>query len=125
MLGRVNGRCVTKAITSGGGALEVSNLRLLEDGSERRGAFVSDLIVIDPAQHACGWGGESRLGVSMGHANTHSLSSAAAHFRLVICVSLRTAASAEKPSSPLLLPPTLRVSGGARIVREHSRVKGR
>ena len=54
-LGRVNRRCVTKAITSGGIAPEVSNLRLLEDGSERRGAFVSDLVVIDPAQHGCGW----------------------------------------------------------------------
>ena len=78
------------------------------------------------------WGGESivRAGYECPwDTRILSLSSGATHFRLVICVSLRTAASAEKPSSPLLLPPTLRVWGGARMVwggaREHSRVKGR
>ena len=32
---------------SGGGALEVGDHRLLEDGSERRGALVSDAVVPD------------------------------------------------------------------------------
>ena len=35
-----------------------------------------------------------------------------------ILVSLRTAASAEAPLSPILLSLTLRVRGGARMVRE-------
>ena len=37
----------------GGGALELGDLRLLDDGSERRGALVSDLVVADTAQHGC------------------------------------------------------------------------
>ena len=37
----------TKANTSrGGGALEVGDLRLLEDGSERNGALVTDAVVV-------------------------------------------------------------------------------
>ena len=39
---------------SGGGALEVGDHRLLEDGSERRGALVSDAVVPDTARD--GWG---------------------------------------------------------------------
>ena len=42
---------------------------------------------------------------------------AAAHFRLVICVSLRMAASAEAPSSPILFQARLRARGGAGIMR--------
>ena len=51
----------------------------------------------------------------------------AAHSRSEIIVSLRMAASAEAPSTPMLLPQRLRVRGGARMVREveSSRVKGR
>ena len=41
---------------------------------------------------------------------------AAAHFRLVICVSLRMAASAEAPSSPILFQARLRARGGAGIM---------
>ena len=41
----------TKGILWGGGAPQGRNLRLLEDGSERGGALVSDLVVADTAQH--------------------------------------------------------------------------
>ena len=42
----------TKANTLGWcGALEGGDLRLLEDGSERGGTLVSDLVVADTAQH--------------------------------------------------------------------------
>ena len=45
----------TKANTSrGGGALEVGDLRLLEDGSERNGALGSDAVVQETARE--GWG---------------------------------------------------------------------
>ena len=40
----------------------------------------------------------------------------AAHSRSEIIVSLRMAASADAPSTPMLLPRRLRVRGGARIV---------
>ena len=33
-----------KANARGGGALKIGDLRLLEDGSERRGALVSDVV---------------------------------------------------------------------------------
>ena len=42
---------------------------------------------------------------------------AAAHLSLDILASLRTAASAEAPLTPMLLSLTLRVRGGARMVR--------
>ena len=35
----------------GGGLPQGGDLRLLEDGSERRGALVADLVVADTAQH--------------------------------------------------------------------------
>ena len=38
----------------GGGALEGGDLRLLEDGSEREGALVSDVVVPDTARDGCG-----------------------------------------------------------------------
>ena len=41
-----------------------------------------------------------------------TLPRAAAHPRLVICVSLRMAASAEAPLDPMPLPPRLRARGG-------------
>ena len=36
---------------SGGGALQVGDHRLLEDGCEREGALVSDAVVLDTAEH--------------------------------------------------------------------------
>ena len=57
----------TKANTSwGGSAPEVGDLRLLEDGSERGGAFGSDVVERETAKHGRGWGGE-RPGMSMAH----------------------------------------------------------
>jgi len=49
----------------GSSALEISDHRLLEDGSERGGALVSDVVALETASE--GWGGNSeRVGVSMG-----------------------------------------------------------
>ena len=45
----------------GGGALEVGDLRLLEDCSERGGALVSDVVVPDTARD--GWGHSERAHV--------------------------------------------------------------
>ena len=100
----------------GGGALQVGDLRLLEDGGERGGALVSDVVASETASE--GWGGDGeRVGVSMGvdrKANT----GAAAHFRLVICVSLRMAASTVAPLAPIQLSLRLRARGGVGMVRE-------
>jgi hypothetical protein len=87
----------------GSSALEMGDHRLLEDGSERGGALVTDHVVLETA--ARGGDGE-RVGVSMG-IDTKANTRAAAHPRFVICVSLRMAASAEAPSAPMLLYPRL------------------
>ena len=47
---RVSTGADTKANTRGGGALEMGDLRLLEDGCERGGALVSDIIVPETAR---------------------------------------------------------------------------
>ena len=49
---------------------------------------------------------------------TNTTQGAAAHLRLEIIVSLRTAASAEAPSSPMKLPSRLRARDGMGTVRE-------
>ena len=46
-------RALTQKRTLWGGALEASDLRLFEDGSERGGALVSDAIVPETARD--GW----------------------------------------------------------------------
>ena len=49
----------------GGGALQVGDLRLLEDGGERSGAVGSDLVVVETVNEV--WGGDGeRACVSMG-----------------------------------------------------------
>jgi hypothetical protein len=49
----------------GSSALEMGDHRLFEDGSERGGALVSDLVASETASE--GWGGDGeRVGVSMG-----------------------------------------------------------
>eukprot|EP00964_Phaeocystis_antarctica_P063250 scaffold37942_cov57-Phaeocystis_antarctica.AAC.4 len=53
-------------------------------------------------------GNGERAGVSTGADTKANTLGAAAHLRLVIFVSLRTAASAVAPSAPIVLPPTLR-----------------
>ena len=53
----MSGGLDTNAKTSpGGGALEVGDLCLVEDGSERGGALVSDLVAFETASE--GWGGD-------------------------------------------------------------------
>ena len=54
-----------KANTRGGGALELGDLRLLEDGSERGGALVSDVVAVETAREGQDGNGE-RVGVSTG-----------------------------------------------------------
>ena len=55
----------TKANALAAGALEVDNLRLLEDGSERGGALGSDIVAFETVSEW--WGGDGeRVGVSMG-----------------------------------------------------------
>ena len=108
-----------------GGAPQRGDLRLLEDGGERGGAIlkvVSDLVVPQTVSEEQSGDGE-RAGVSMGvdiKANTR----AAAHSKLVICVSLRMAASAEAPSAKMLLLPRLRARSRVETVRDRS-VNGR
>ena len=63
---RVNGRLHKSEHTKGGGALEVRDLRLLEDGSECGGALVSDVVPPETAKHGRGRGTSERPGVSMG-----------------------------------------------------------
>ena len=49
----------------GGGALQVGDLRLLEDGCERGGTLISDAVASETASEE--WGGDGeRVGVSMG-----------------------------------------------------------
>ena len=55
----------TKANTRGGGALELGDSRLFEDGSERGGAPVSDIVVADTAGEGRSKDGE-RAAVSTG-----------------------------------------------------------
>ena len=96
----------------------MSDLRLLEDGGEREGALVSDPVSSETASE--GWGGNGeRVGVSMG-IDTKANTQAAAHSKLVICVSLRMVASAEAPSSPMLFHSRLRARGGVGMVKEYA-----
>ena len=50
----------TKANTRGRGALELGDLRLLEDGSERSGAIVSKAVVLETASEGQNGNGECR-----------------------------------------------------------------
>ena len=38
------------------GALEIGNLRLVEDGSERSGALVSNNVAVETTKRGVGWG---------------------------------------------------------------------
>ena len=96
---------------SGGGALELGDHRLLEDGSERGGALVSDVVAFETASE--GWGGDGeRPGVSLGADKEREHSRVVAHLSVVIFVSLRAAASAEVPWALIKLDPRLRARGG-------------
>ena len=99
--------------------LELDDLRLLEDGGERREAHGSDVVVFETASE--GWGGDGeRVGVSVG-IGTKANTRAAAHSRLVICVFLRMAASAETPAmsfDPMSFDLRLRARSRAEMVRD-------
>ena len=78
----------------------MSDLRLVEDGSERSDALASDVVASETASEGQD-GNSERVGVSMGADTKANTLAAAAHFRLMICVSLRMAASTEAPSAPM------------------------
>ena len=65
------------------------------------------------------------LRVSMGADTKANTSGAAAHLRLVIFVSLRTAAIAVAPSAPMPLLLRLRVRGKMETVKDYRHVNGR
>ena len=98
-----------------GGAREVGDLRLLEDGSKRGGALESDLVFSETASMGGEAGAEA---YQWALTENRTLKGAAAHSSSEILVSLRTAASAEAPLSPMLFLLTLRVRGAARMVRK-------
>ena len=89
----------TKANTWGGGALKVGNLRLLEDGSERGGTLVSDLVASETASAGWGGGGE-RVGVSTALTPKVSMHEGAAHSSEVTALPL-------SPSHNLVMPSTV------------------
>jgi hypothetical protein len=94
----------------------MGDLRLLEDGSERGGALVSDVVVEETVSEGWDRDGE-RVSMSRG-IDTKANTRVAAHSKLVTCVSLRTAASAAAPWSPIKLSRRLRARGGVGMVRE-------
>ena len=94
-------RVSTGADTRGGGALEMRDSRLFEDGRERGGALVSDAVAVETAGEGRGEDREKAV-VSRG-VDTKANTRVAAHSRLEICVFLRMAASAETPLSPMRL----------------------
>ena len=101
----------TKANTWGGGALELGDSRLFEDCSKRGGALVSD--VVGPETASEGWRGDGeRVSVSTGADRKAKKRGRGlrrtGHWSLAIFVSLRTAAIAVAPLSPILLNPRLR-----------------
>ena len=103
----------------GRGALELGDSRLFEDCSKRGGALVSDVVGLETASE--GWRGDGeRVSITTGADRKANTLDAAAHSRSVIIVSLRTAARAEAPSSPMLLNPRLQVMGGGSESRRMS-----
>ena len=96
----------------GSSALEMGYHRLLEDGSERGGALVSDVVAEETVSEGWDRDGE-RADVSTGIDRGNSRCVRGARLRVVICVSLSTAATALPPSAPMLLKARLRATGGA------------
>ena len=94
---RVNGRLHKSEHTKGGGALEVRDLRLLEDGSECGGALVSDVVPPETAKHGRGRGTSERPGVSTG-ADTKANTGGVAHSSKVTALSLSASHSLVMPS---------------------------
>eukprot|EP00964_Phaeocystis_antarctica_P063251 scaffold37942_cov57-Phaeocystis_antarctica.AAC.5 len=77
---RARGRMGTRTLR-GGGALEVGDLRLVEDGSNRSGSFSSDVVAFETASEGQDGNGE-RVGVSMGRrVALHALRESSSPFR--------------------------------------------
>ena len=89
----------------------MGDLSILEDAEERAESLEFNVVARETTGKGHRMGNsESVIGVSMGaDANEHF--SAAAHLRLVICVFLSTAASAEAPQAPMPLYARLRGNG--------------
>ena len=82
-----------------------SDLRVLEHGSNCLATVDADDVAAETASDGRSEDGE-RAAVSRG-IDTKANTRAAAHSRLVICVSLRMAASTVAPSALIMLPPRL------------------
>jgi hypothetical protein len=81
----------------GGGAPQLGDLRLLEDGGERGGALVSDLVASETASE--GWDGDGeRVGVSMG-IDRKADTGAAAHLSEVTALPLSASHNLVMPSA--------------------------
>ena len=98
-----------KANTGGGGALQLLDVRLLEDGGERGGALDSDLVAIETAVEERSEDVREQLVKGRGHKSEHCR--VVAHLSSEIIVSLRTAAITEAPLSPILLAQRLQARG--------------
>ena len=126
-VGRAREQACQRALTPkrtlvGSGALELGDSRLFEDCTKRGGALVSDEVVPETASKGRrGAVPEMSTGADT---KANRCSGAAAHSSCWICVSSRTAASAEAPSGPMLLKERL-PRGWAGAVREQVRVRGR
>ena len=108
--------------TPGGGVAHRGHLLECDADAAARGVFDGLLAHISEAvgsqavsEEQSGYG--ERAGMSMG-IDMKVNSGAAAHLRLVICVSLRMAASAEAPSYLMSFASRLRARGGVAMVRE-------
>ena len=87
-----------KANTSGGGALELGDSRLFEDGSERGGALVSDVVAADTAGEGRSKDGE-RASLSRGaDTKANTVYGAVAHSSEVTALPLSTSHSLVMPS---------------------------
>ena len=112
-----------KANTRGGGALQVGDLRLLEDGSERGGALSSYAVAGETASEGQNGNGES-AGLSMGadrKANALVREGPAYSSDCSVELPLRPSARAAPPLGPSLLSRRLR-AWWRQVVRH---VKGR
>ena len=87
-----------KANTKGGGALELGDSRLFEDGSERGGALVSDVVAADTAVEGRSENGEKTV-VSRALTRKQTLRGAAAHLSEVTALPLSASHSFVMPSA--------------------------
>ena len=96
----------------------MGDLCLFEDGSERGDALDSVIVAADTADEGRSEDGERAQPVSRSADTNTNTRGVAAHSRLEIIVSLRTAASAETPSTPIELALRLQARSGLGMVRE-------